>query len=178
MALQVAKFELVVKLKVPIGMLQKHLPAPVDSLGEQLAVEVHRQVQNKNLGYYPALDFFIQFDEFPKYLINAVDDVCTLTAEIVTANIREVLIPIFSSVQINDIQCISFAMPSVRFGSQHAIEKLARHFKPNLVKFTLVVSLLKSHSVDTNLEKYANNTVYRWLSETFEDIEISSSRLI
>ena len=178
MVLEVAKIELGVKLKVPVGLLRNHLPAPVESLAEQLALEVHRRVQDNNLGYYPALDYFLDVEGFPVYLINAANDICTLTAEIVTATISEVLIPIFSSVRVNDIQCVSFSMPSVRHGSLDAVAKLAQHFTPNAIKFSLVVTLLQSHSPQEKLAKYANNTVYRWLSESFEDIEISSSRLL
>ena len=111
-------------------------------------------------------------------MINAADDVCALSAEFVTANIRDVLVPIFSSAQVNDIQCIAFSMPTFRLGSPDANAKLVQHLTPNAIKFSLVVTLLQSHAPQDKLAKYANNTVYRWLSEIFEEVEISSARLV
>lgn len=178
MTLEVAKIELGVKLTVPKNALQTHLPAPIDNLGEQLAVEVHRRVKQKKLGYFPALDYFLDDNGFPGYLINAVDDVCALSVEIVTTKISDVLVPIFSSVQVNDIRCASFSMPTVRFGEPDAIAKLSHHFTPNIIKFSLVVTLLQTQTPQADLSKYANNTVYRWLEETFEDIEIGFARLL
>ena len=56
---------------------------------------------------------------------------------------------------------------------------LARHFTPDAVKFELVVSIFQKEDKTTEgFEKYADNTVYRWLSEVFEDVQIFSARLV
>ena len=113
-SLQVTRVKLSVQVVVPILMLQKHLPAPIDKLGEQLANEVHKQVVESGLGYYPALDYFRDQQNFPVYLLDAVDEVSSLASEIVAQKISDVLVPIFSNVKIANIQCLAFALPSIR----------------------------------------------------------------
>jgi hypothetical protein len=159
-------------------MLQKHLPAPIDKLGEQLATEVNKLVSARNLGYYPALNYFSEVVGFPTYLLDAVSDVYALAASIVTDKISDILIPIFSNVQVNNIHCVAYSLPAVRPGKPDAIKELARHYTPNVIKFELVVSLLQRQKPQESFERYADNTVYRWLAEVFEKVEITSARLL
>ena len=176
--LHVARVELSAKVVVQITLLQKHLPAPIDKLGEQLANEVHKQAMNHNLGYYPALDYFKDQEEFPAYLLDAVGEVCSLATGIATQKINEVLVPIFSNVKISNIQCMAYALPGVRPGKPNAIAILAKHYTPNILKFELVVSVLQKQSPEEGFQKYADNTVYRWLEEVFESVEINYARLL
>ncbi|WP_455221429.1 hypothetical protein [Kaarinaea lacus] len=177
-SLHVAKVKLSVKVVIPILMLQKHLPAPIDKLGEQLASEVHKQVTESGLGYYPALDYFRDQVSFPVYLLDAVDEVASLAADIATQKISDVLVPIFSNVKMANIQCLAFALPGVRPSMPSARNSLAKHYTPNQLKFELVVSVLQKHPPQEGFEKYADNTVYRWLSEVFETVNISWARLL
>lgn len=177
--LQVTKVELGVKLEVPVNTLQKYLPAPIDKLGSQIANEVDKRVKRQDLGYYPAIEYFVEGEEgFPGYLIEALQEVSVLAIDIVTGTVNELLVPIFSNVKINNVQCLAFSLPSVRPGKQNSMQELARHYTPNAVKFELVVSLLQKEKSPEGFEKYADNTVYRWLSEVFENVEIFSARLL
>lgn len=176
--LQVIKVELGVKLEVPVNILQKHLPAPIDKLGGQVANEVDKRVQRQGLGYYPAIEYFVEGEGFPAYLIEALQEVSLLAIDIVTSTVNDVLVPIFSQVKINNVQCLAFGLPSVRPGKPNAVQDLARHFTPNAVKFELVVSVLQKEEASEGFEKYADNTVYRWLSENFDNVEIFSARLL
>jgi len=176
--LQVIKVELGVKLAVPISTLQKNLPAPIDKLGNQVANEVDKRVARQGLGYYPAIEYFIEQDSFPAYLLDAMQEVSALTIDIVSNTINDLLVPIFSNVQISNMQCLAFSLPSVRPGKPHALRDLAKHFTPNAVKFELVVSVLQKEKSAEGFEGYADNTVYRWLSEVFEDVQIFSARLL
>jgi len=176
--LQVIRVELGVKLAVPVSTLQKNLPAPIDKLGSQVANEVDKRVARQGLGYYPAIEYFIEQDSFPVYLLDAMQEVAALTIDIVSTTIKDTLVPIFSQVQMNNIQCQAFSLPSVRPGKPNAIRDLAKHFTPNVVKFELVVSVLQKEKTVEGFEKYADNTVYRWLSEVFEDVQIFSARLL
>lgn len=176
--LHVVRVELSIRVVVPVAMLQKHLPAPIDKLGEQLASEIHKRVMDSSMGYYPALDYFRDQNEFPVYLLDAVDEVFALAADLVTRRISEVLVPIFSNVRVNNIQCLAYALPSVRPNSTAAKMALAKHYTPNQLKFELVVSVLQKSPPQEGFEKYADNTVYRWLSEVFESVNIASARLL
>ncbi|WP_455207695.1 hypothetical protein [Kaarinaea lacus] len=177
-SLHVAKVELSVKVVVPIALMQKHLPAPIDKLGEQLASEIQKRVADSGLGYYPALDYFKGQEGFPAYLLDAVDEVSSLAAEIAAHKINEVLVPIFSNVTINNVQCLAFALPAVRPNRPVGKTTLAEHYTPNVLKFEIVVSVLQKNPPQEGFEKYADNTVYRWLSEVFESVEIASARLM
>jgi hypothetical protein len=177
-SLHVAKVELSVKITVPIALLQKHLPAPIDKLGEQLASEIHKRAIETGLGYYPALDYFRGQEKFPVYLLDAVDEVSSLAADLATRRISEVLVPIFSNVRVTNIQCLAYALPAIRPGMPAAKAALAKHYTHNLLKFELVVSVLQRSPPQEGFEKYADNTVYRWLSEVFETVDISSARLL
>ena len=137
-----------------------------------------KRVEEHALGYYPAIDYFVEQEDFPGYLLDAVQEVSTLAVDIVASTIREILVPIFSNVQVNNIQCLAYSMPSVRPGRPNARQDLAKHFTPNAVKFELVVSVLQKEKSAEGFEKYADNTVYRWLSEVFEGVEIFSARLL
>jgi hypothetical protein len=176
--LHVTKVELSVKLAVPVALLQKHLPAPIDKLGAQLADEIHQWVTRNNLGYYPALDYFKEGADISGYLLDAVDEVASLATALATERINDLLVPIFSNVTISAIQCLAFALPTVRPGKPNAKAALAEHYTPNVLKFELVVSVLQKHKSQEGFEKYADNTVFRWLSEVFEGVEISSARLL
>ena len=176
--LQVIKVELGVKLVVPINTLQKHLPAPIDKLGDQIAGEVDKWLAQHELGYYPALDYYSDDNSFPAYLLDAVRDVSSLAVDVVANTLSELLVPIFSNIKINNIQCLAYSMPQVRLGKENAKQELSKHYTPNAVKFELIVSVLQKHKVSEGVEKYADNTVHRWLSEVFEDVEIFSTRLL
>lgn len=176
--LQVTKVELGVKLEVPVSTLQKQLPAPIDKLGMQVSDEVDKRVTEKAMGYYPAIEYFVEQQDFPVYLLDALEEVSELAINIVATTINELLVPIFSQVRISNIQCLAFSLPSVRPGKPHAKKDLAKHFTPNAVKFELVVSVLQKQQSPEGFEKYADNTVYRWLSEVFENVEIFSARLL
>lgn len=178
-ALQVINVELGVKLEVPVNVLQKHLPAPIDKLGGQVANEVDKRVQRQGLGYYPAIEYFVEGEEgFPAYLIEALQEVSLLAIDIVSSTVNELLVPIFSQVKISNVQCLAFGLPAVRPGKPDALRDLAKHFTPNAVKFELVVSVLQKDQAPEGFEKYANNTVYRWLSESFDSVEIFSARML
>ena len=177
-SLQVIKVELGVKLEVPVSMLQKHLPAPIDKLGSQVANEVDKRVERQDMGYYPAIEYFVEGEGFPGYLIEALQEVSILSIDIVSGTVNELLVPIFSNVKIDNVQCLAFSLPPVRPGKPDAIQALAKHYTPNAVKFELVVSVLQKEKSPEGFEKYADNTVYRWLSEVFENVEIFSARLL
>lgn len=73
---------------------------------------------------------------------------------------------------------MAYAFPGVRPGKPNANATLARHYTPNILKFELLVSVLQKQAPQEGFEKYADNTVYRWLSEVFEDVDIVSARLL
>ena len=89
--IQVVRVELGVKLSVPVSTLQKYLPAPIDKLGGQIANEVDKRVARQTLGYYPAIEFFMEQEDFPGYLLDAMQEVSALSVDIVTQTINELL---------------------------------------------------------------------------------------
>ncbi len=76
--MHVTRVGLTVRGQLPRYALEQHLPAPLDSLGQQLAKQIDDYVKQNNLGYYPALDFFKQQDGVDNYLLDAVDQVAQI----------------------------------------------------------------------------------------------------
>jgi hypothetical protein len=73
---------------------------------------------------------------------------------------------------------MSYALPGVRTGKPNAMTTLAEHYTPNVLKMELQVSVLQKQPRQEGFEKYADNTVYRWLSEIFDSVEIASAQLL
>ena len=100
--------------------------------------------------------------------------------------IMAVLSQVFSSVKIQSTQCLVYALPKVRLTkgersanpSGVATDELIQHYTPNRVKFEIVVTLFQKQKPESGIEKGIRKIVYRWLNDVFENLEITSSRLI
>ena len=176
--LHFARIAVTLKLKLPAAALQQYLPVPLESLGLKVARQVDGFVQQRNLGYYPALDFFQLQGGVDDYLLSALQEVANLAQGFAATEIESSLQPIFSAVTIGGAQCLAYAMPTVRPGGVDAVEELARHYTPVLLKFEIMVTLIQRQEPPEGIERAAKHMVYRWLSEVFEEVEITSARLV
>jgi hypothetical protein len=177
-SIHIARIAVTLKLKLPAPALQQYLPVPLETLGGKIARQVDAFVKQRDLGYYPALDFFQLQGGVDEYLLSAVQEVANLAQGFAATEIESSLQPIFSSVSIGTAHCLAYAMPTVRPGQTGAVEELARHYTPVLLKFEIMVTLIQRHEPPEGIEKSAKHMVYRWLSEVFEEVEITSARLI
>ena len=176
-SLHIATVALALRARVPRAALMEHLPASPYTLGTDLAQQAHDYVMHAQLGYYPPLDFLKTQNVVDDYLFDAAQHVALVSGEYVQQLIMEKLIPIFSSVRFQAIHIHAFTLPAIRPSQPHAVEHLARHYTPDVVKCDLLLSVIQKQKSEQGLERFASTTVDRWLAGEFEEFEITSARL-
>ena len=176
-SLHIATVAIALRARVSRAALMEHLPASPYSLGTDIAQQTHDYVMHAQLGYYPPLDFLQTQNVVDGYLLDAARHVATVSGEFVRQRITEKLVPIFSSVRFQAIHIHAFALPAIRPNQPHAVEHLARHYTPDVVKCDLLLSVIQKQKAEQGLERYASTTVERWLAEEFDEFEITSARL-
>ena len=176
-SLHFATVAIALRARVPRAALLEHLPASPYTLGADIAQQTHDYVMHAQLGYYPPLDFLKAQNVVDDYLLDAAQHIATVSSEYVQERIMEKLIPVFSSVRFQAIHLSAFALPPIRPNQPHAVEHLARHYTPDVVKCDLLLSVIQKQKSEQGLDHYASTTVERWLAEEFEEFEITSARL-
>jgi len=176
--LHVTRVGLTVRGQLPRHALEQHLPAPLDSLGQQVAKQIDDYVKQNKLGYYPALDFFKQQGAIDSYLLDAVDQVAQIAVSMTKDEVMRILTPVFSSVRVESVLSMAYALPTVRPGQKNAEQQLALHFIPDIVKFELFVTMLQRRKSEPGIENGAKKIAWRWLKDAFEDMEVTAVRLI
>ncbi|WP_455203380.1 hypothetical protein [Kaarinaea lacus] len=176
--LHIAKVALIVRAKLPREVLQQHLPAPIESLGDQLANQANQYATEHQLGYFPALEFFQGQGGVDEFLLDAAEQISTFSLVVTRQEVMRVLQPIFSSVRITDLQSLAYTMPTVRPNQPHALKRLAEHYVADKVKFEVIVTLIQRQEPPPGIEKSAKQMAARWLSEVFEELEVTSARLL
>ena len=177
-SLHIARIGLTVRGKLPTKTLEQYFPAPIRVMSRSLAEAIDNYAQRHKLGYYPALDFFVHGNEVPAYLLDAVDQISAMAMSITRQQVYDLLQPIFSSVRVESILSLAYALPAVRPGQPNAIQLLTDHFTPDSVKFELYVTLLQKHQAQSGIEISAKKMAWRWLEDLFEELEITTARLL
>lgn len=169
-------FKLAVSLtiKLPANALAQHLAASPYVVGEQLAEVVSTYVRKHKLGYYPALDFFRQQNELDPDLLNALENIAWVAANMAREELRIRLRPVFSNITFESIQNHVYTMPTMRPGQPNAINLLTRHLTPDTVKVNLITTLVQKLEDEKNAITFARHLVQRWLENRFEALEINS----
>lgn len=177
-ALRVARMGLSATVRVPREALERHAASSPEVVGRSLAEAVDTYVRAERLGYYPALDYFREREgAVEPELIAAADAIAWLAATLVRNEVRVKLRPVFSSVQIQGLQALAFAMPPVRPSQPNALHRLAEHYTPDTLKMDLQVSLIQKREPSEGIERLAAHMVYKWLKGSFAAIEVTSARL-
>jgi len=181
-SLYVTRIGLTVKGRLPRYALEQYVPASLDTLGQKLAQQIDDYSTQNHLGYYPALDFFKfqlkQPSNIDSYLLDAADEVAQIAVSITKQEVTRLLAPVFSSVRVESVLSLAYALPSVRPGQKNALQQLALHYIPDVVKFELFVTMLQRHESKPGVEIGAKKIAWQWIREAFEDMEITTARLI
>ena len=177
-SLHIAKIELTVKATLPREALQQHFPAPIETLGEQVAQQVIDYAIQFQLGYFPALEYFQEHGGIDAYLLDAVGQISLLAVTMTKQEVARVLQPLFSSVRVGDVQSLAYTMPQVRPSQPNAKKMLAEHYLPDKVKFEVFVTLLQKKPPEPGIETAARQIALRWLDEVFPSTDVTSARLI
>lgn len=159
-------------------VLQHSASSPV-VIGNELATQIHEVVKQHQMGYYPALEFFSS-NHFEGQtgldpdLIEATDSMSWLLCRLVRNEFQSKLRQVFSSVKFQSVQTMAYTMPPVRYGSNNALHDLALHYTPLSVKLEIVLSMISKNQPTEGVEEFISKTMYRWLNDSFESIEVSS----
>lgn len=173
-ALRALKATVTAVVRLAPAALQRHSPHAAADVGAVLAREVDAWVQNEKLGYYPALGFFEGRDLLSAGAVDALDQLAWLATSLVREEAQARLRPIFAGVSFQSVQALAYSMPPVRPHRPGAPDRLAAHYTPDRVKFTLRVTLFRRSVGNDGVCAFARQAVYRHLQPAFERIEITS----
>lgn len=166
-----------VKATIALSMLQERLGTLAALCGPNLAAQIDAFVRREKLGYYPALEFFNGRDAVDPMLIAAVEEIAHFACEYAKAEAHNRLWAAFSRVHVQHVQALAFTLPGVRTQQADALDALAAHLTPNVVKLELVVSLLQKGPAGPGLEKFSAKKTLWWLREAFESVTITDARV-
>ena len=178
--MQVDHIALTLRLKLADKEIWQQLPASARKVGWELAGFVDRYCREHQLGYYPAIDYFRQVAEADQNLIDDAEKLAWDVSRKVREQLQSRLRPVFSNVKFRSIQTESFALPPVRPSQPSAFEQLVSHYTPTTIRVELVGSLLRKDADRRGdaMEGYARKMIFRWLSDIFDDVEVTSSMVL
>lgn len=178
-AVNVKKIAVTLDLRVPAGVIEKHLPASPYVVGEQISEQVLTYVNNNKLGYFPALDYFRGKDEdLDVDLLSAADNITWLVSNLIREEITVKLRPVFSSVNVESIQAHAFKMPGVRIHAFNLEHELASHYTPDHFRVSVVLSVTRDSDETKSTELIASNMINKWLRDQFSNLKITSVSFI
>jgi hypothetical protein len=163
-------------VSVPEEVVERELGNLPWVLGDNLAGHVDTYVMEEHLGYYPALDYFREYPEVvdPALLV-LIDEVASFCANFVRRELRSRLEPVFSSVQIERMQCTAYTMPRMRPNRSNGPMDLARHYSPGTVKIELLLSSIQKGHFDGE-EHMVMDKLSRLAREPFSSFQIHSTQ--
>ncbi len=169
-----------VQVQLKAESLKQYLPCSADIIGQTLAAIADEYEKENRTGYYPAIEFFKTLDNVDPDLIASAEQVAWLVSKLARETIQSKLRPIFSSVHFQSIQTMAFSLPKIRPNQADAIERLAEHYTPDVVKIELVLTMMRrdSEAEDGRAESYARKMMFRWLEAEFETIEATNSKTL
>jgi len=177
--LQVARFSVTITVSVPEQAFRDVFPSSVALLGENIAQQVIDYEKQSELGYFPAIQFFHENAGIvDAYLLNALEQVAEVAIRIATLKTYQLLQPVFSQVKVITQQNLVYGMPRVRPKNDNSKKLLALQYTPNQVKLAMELSLFQKNTPQKQLASAVKKMVLRWLSDSFDSIEVNDSRLL
>jgi len=163
---------------VPEAVVEQNVGYLPWVLGENLAGQVDAYVMEQGLGYYPAMDYFREYPEVvDSALLLLIDEIATYCASYARRELRRRLSRAFSSIQVEQAQCLAYTMPRVRSSRSGAPGALAAHYTPNTLKMELLLSSIQKGAFE-GLEELTLNKLMRWGREPFESFQVNGSKLL
>ena len=147
-------------------VMERHAPASPLAVGIELANEARQHVTDQKLGYFPALDFFREQDDFNSDLLSVFDSLTWLGEQLIKSEMRTRLRSVFSRFEITEIRHHAHALPAIKPGDTNAANDLAAHYTPNRFKID-VEGILTPRMRDAELE----TAVLFALRDSFQRLE-------
>lgn len=178
MSLNFTSIALSIVVIVPKEAMGQHIAASPLIVSNELVSNIMQYEQQNQLGYYPALDFYIQNNAFEADLIDAVKNITWVVTSMVRNEVKIKLRPAFSNIKFETIQPIAYTMPAVRPADPDKVEKLTEHFSLSTVKLNLIASLIQKVVDKQAAQSFAANIAYRWLKDSFDDVNVTSTTVV
>ncbi|MGD8742257.1 MAG: hypothetical protein PVH46_02455 [Granulosicoccaceae bacterium] len=171
-----ARVALSASLTLDDESLKQHTEASPHELGQKLARAVHEWVVAHNTGYYPALSFFRQQDDFDQSLLDECDRYTWKSCQVGRELIMQALRPVCSRVEIRSLMSLVMTMPRVRPGQDDALALLAECYTPNRIKAGLVLSSIDKEPAGEGYAVGVSRKAHFWLSEVFAEVQLAFDR--
>ena len=178
MSLQFTQVAVTMLLQVPEASLSRHLAATPSIVGAELAQKILAYEHSHHLGYFPAIDYFIQQGGIDPELLDALQNITWVVTNMVRNEIRSRLRPVFSQIKFETIQTTAYTLPAVRPNDRNVQDKLIQHYSATRVKVTIVATLIQKIQDGEMAAKMATSMCYRWLKPHFEHVEVTSSTVV
>jgi len=173
----ITKIHISLRIKIPHEILEKHLAASVEVVGEALTQNVVDLVNKKNIGYFPALEFFKEQGGLDDDLMDAAETIGWFSSKIAREEVQRKMKPFFSTISFKSIQTLAFVMPNVRPNQINAYQALVDHYTPDVVKLDVIATLLKKNQLE-GIENWAKQLFKRNLTEVFDSFEVTGVSVI
>ena len=172
--------QLAVNFKVRLGeeAMQRHMSASPYVVGEELASQISQYASENELGYYPAIDFFMQNGGIEQDLLDAAGNISWLITNLVREEVRIRLRSVFSNIKFESLQTQAFTMPGVRPGQNNAHHLLVDHYTPDQVKVNIIATMVRKQQSTIEATQMARHQICRWLKSRFESLEITNVQAI
>lgn len=171
-SLHITKIHITLQVKVPHELLERHLPASAEVVGEALTEQVIEAVKKNKLSYFPALDFLEKQGDIDPDLLDATETISWFACKFVREEVNKKLRAFFSELSFQSVKCTSYAMPGVRANQINAWHELVEHYTPNTVKLDVIASVLKKEQHPKGLENWSKQLFRRNLEDSFEKFEV------
>jgi hypothetical protein len=176
MGIEVVTIAASLTVSVPEELVERETGYLPWVLGENLAGQVDTYVMEEHLGYYPALDFFRDHPQAvdPALLrhLDAVADFCT---DFARRELQQRLVRLFSTMQIEQLQCIAYTLPRMRPHRSNGPMELAQHYSPNMLKIELLLSSIQKGHFEGE-ERMALQKVSRFARAPFAHFQLNGAQ--
>ncbi|MDH5444244.1 MAG: hypothetical protein OEY52_01735 [Gammaproteobacteria bacterium] len=178
MALNFMQLAVNFKVRLNEEAMQRHMTASPYVVGEELARQITEYTNQNELGYYPAIDFFIENGGIEKDLLDAVGNISWLITNLVREEVRIRLRSVFSTIKFESLQTQAFTMPGIRPGQNNAHHMLVDHYTPDQVKVNIIATMVRKQQSTIEATQMARHQICRWLKTRFESLEITNVQTI
>ena len=178
MGLQFTSISLSIKLVVTDESLERHLAATPSVVTNELVSQIILYEKENHLGYFPALDYYIDNNAIDTDLVSALQNISWVVASMVRNEVKIKLRPVFSNIKFENIQTLAYTLPQVRINDTQLTEKLTEHFSATAVKVNLTATLIQKFIDKNAAEKLAKNLAYQWLKDSFQSVDISACKAV
>jgi len=155
--------------------LEQQFGELVSGIGATLAEAVSIVVDQEKLGYFPALTYFQDRDDFDLSMLASAlhiyHMVCDSTRELVRAQLRTLL----KGIEVDQAQALAETLPRVRPGQIDASYLLARHYSPAAVRLRISGEPRETVSGIPGVDEVTDHT-RSLLLQRFARVDIADAR--